>query len=423
VRKALPPGETPIRLFTALFGLLSLAGIGWIARDLGGPRAAAAAILIAALSPMHWLYSTEARPYALFLALSAFSTLFFLRALRGRARNWIPFALCSALNLLTHYFAVFLLIAQGAAWLAALLPARSNAPDGAARRRAALFGAIAFAAALLLFLPWGRHLFRIFRAAVLETDTVGYGSRIGRGMTASLAGRTVFHFLGDGVLPFLVQVPLLAIGLFARRGRPARPLFFFAWLSPIVLLLLMKPTHFIAPKYLLFAYPITAALVGAGAARTASRIAARFRPVPAALWIAAFALLPLLPGQHPSYAFHREDWRSVAADVASRLEEDDVLCFPRDAKSEVLFNRYAPKNAKGMRRRVRWNETGAPLFQPMGKADRVWLIRRRDLPEKLIAASGTPPRLVRSYSIYPRSIRLWLWTPPGEEGAESEGKP
>ena len=56
-------------------------------------------------------YSQEARAYGLFVLLAALAMLCFLRALRDpTAARMAAFALSGALALLSHYFAVFLLI-------------------------------------------------------------------------------------------------------------------------------------------------------------------------------------------------------------------------------------------------------------------------------------------------------------------------
>jgi hypothetical protein len=70
-----------------------------------------------ATSPLFVWYSQEARAYALFVLLAALALLCFLRALSEPSpRRLAAFALAASLALLTHYFALFLLLPM-AAWL------------------------------------------------------------------------------------------------------------------------------------------------------------------------------------------------------------------------------------------------------------------------------------------------------------------
>ncbi len=86
---------------------------------------------LVAVNPLFVWYSQEARAYGLFVLMAALAMLCFLRALREPTRaRMAAFALAGALALLTHYFAVFLLIPM-ALWL---LCERAHAPRGAAAR-------------------------------------------------------------------------------------------------------------------------------------------------------------------------------------------------------------------------------------------------------------------------------------------------
>ena len=91
-------------------------------RVIAGRRAGLVGAAIAALYPYHWIYSTDLRPYAMFLAFSAFSTWAFLCILKeGKLRYFLLLTLFTLLNLYTHYFAVFLLAAQALVFLVILL--------------------------------------------------------------------------------------------------------------------------------------------------------------------------------------------------------------------------------------------------------------------------------------------------------------
>jgi hypothetical protein len=118
--RLLGSGAVALRLLSALAGIATVPVAWAIGAELQGPHTRRAAILTAALvasSPLLVWYSQEARAYGLFVLSASLALLCCVRALRdpSTGRLW-AFALAASLALLTHYFAVFLLIPMGA-WL------------------------------------------------------------------------------------------------------------------------------------------------------------------------------------------------------------------------------------------------------------------------------------------------------------------
>jgi hypothetical protein len=109
--RLLGTGVTALRLLSALAGIATVPvawAIGW---ELAGRRAAIVTALLVASSPLFVWYSQEARAYSLFVLCASLALLCFVRALRTPStRRLAEFALSASLALLTHYFAVFLLI-------------------------------------------------------------------------------------------------------------------------------------------------------------------------------------------------------------------------------------------------------------------------------------------------------------------------
>ncbi|HTB69907.1 MAG TPA: glycosyltransferase family 39 protein [Solirubrobacteraceae bacterium] len=88
-----------------------LAGRSIEGRPAIGRRAAVIVAAIVAVNPLLVWYSQEARAYALFVLLAALAMLCFVRLLQAPTRGRLAaFAAAGALALLTHYFAVFLLV-------------------------------------------------------------------------------------------------------------------------------------------------------------------------------------------------------------------------------------------------------------------------------------------------------------------------
>jgi hypothetical protein len=116
--RVLGSGEVALRLPSALAGIATVPVAWAIGRELAGRRAAIVCAALVAVNPLFVWYSQEARAYGLFVLMAALAMLCFLRALREPTRGRMAaFAATGALALLTHYFAVFLLIGM-ALWLA-----------------------------------------------------------------------------------------------------------------------------------------------------------------------------------------------------------------------------------------------------------------------------------------------------------------
>lgn len=110
-------GEVALRLPSALAGIATVPVAWGIGRELSGRRAAILAAALVAANPLLVWYSQEARAYAFFVLFAALAMLCCLRAAREPTpRRLALFALSGAGALLSHYFAVFLLLPM-ALWL------------------------------------------------------------------------------------------------------------------------------------------------------------------------------------------------------------------------------------------------------------------------------------------------------------------
>ncbi|HEY2535431.1 MAG TPA: glycosyltransferase family 39 protein, partial [Solirubrobacteraceae bacterium] len=110
--RLLGTGEYALRLPSALAGIATVPVAWAIGRELTARRTTAiATAAFVAVNPLLVWYSQEARAYGLFVLLAALAMLCFLRALHEPSpARMAAFALSGALALLSHYFAVFLLI-------------------------------------------------------------------------------------------------------------------------------------------------------------------------------------------------------------------------------------------------------------------------------------------------------------------------
>jgi mannosyltransferase len=117
ISRVLGTGVVALRLLSALAGIATVAVAWAIGSELAGRRAAIVTATLVAVNPLFVWYSQEARAYALFVFTTSLALLCFLRAMRELTnRRLLEFALSASLALLTHYFAVFLVIPM-ALWL------------------------------------------------------------------------------------------------------------------------------------------------------------------------------------------------------------------------------------------------------------------------------------------------------------------
>jgi 4-amino-4-deoxy-L-arabinose transferase-like glycosyltransferase len=125
-------GALALRLPSALAGIATVPVVWAIGQELAGRRTALIGAALVAANPLLVWYSQEARAYGLFVLLAALSMLCFVRLLREPSRGRAAaFAASGALALLTHYFAVFLLVPM-ALWLLRERAARRTALEAIA---------------------------------------------------------------------------------------------------------------------------------------------------------------------------------------------------------------------------------------------------------------------------------------------------
>ena len=115
--RVLGSGEVALRLPSALAGIATVPVAWWLGCELAGRRAAVGCALLVAVNPLFVWYSQEARVYGLFVLTAALATVCFVRAEREPTRGRMAaFAAAGAVAMLTHYFAVFLLVPM-ALWM------------------------------------------------------------------------------------------------------------------------------------------------------------------------------------------------------------------------------------------------------------------------------------------------------------------
>ena len=308
--RVLGTGVFALRSLSAVAGVATVAVAWTIGRELGSRRVAIVLAAIVASNPLFIWYSQEVRSYELFVLLASVAFLFFLRARAAPTRrNLAAWALCSALALLTHYFAVFLIAAEAALLL-----------GGRVRDRRVLAAVGAIAATGVALLPL------IHAQGGRGTSWIANWPLRGR-----LEAIAQYYLLGESgrplgrVILLLAALPIVAAPLLAPHLNPRERagallcggVGAFAVLAPVALTL--AGVDYFTPRYLVAAYvPLSAALALLFAA-------ARKRVGAALAMLVCAGNLLVVAAVDTRPQLERGDWRGVADALRTGPSERTVV--------------------------------------------------------------------------------------------------
>jgi mannosyltransferase len=378
-------GEVALRLPSTLAGI-ALVPIAFLsARELVSRWAGVLAGAFVAVNPFLIWYSQEARAYMLLAALTGASFLWFIRARQDPSRrNLVWWAACSALAVMTHFFAGFL-IAPEAIWLLYV-----------SRKRAVIVAVGVVTAVQLAMLPlalidtshqagWIARVPRLSRISTMATE-----------WAASLLTRRVAMREGlVGGAIFLAVVAALIVFGGDRRTRSgakvAAVLVGFVWLAPLALGI-AGHDYFLSRNEIPAFVPLATVVA-------AACTAPRTRVLGAALAIAllaGFSFATLRVQTHPE--LERPDWRQVARALGPTSVPRVVLVA--DGTTADPLKIYMPH--------VNWVQPQSRRVM-IDEVDVVGAIKRLPLainrPSVATASLGPPPRVG---SPVPRKV-----APPG----------
>ena len=310
--QAFGTGEAALRSLSAVAGVLTVPVAYALGREIGGRGVATAVGALTATSPALIWYSQEARSYALLILLCGVSVLFCVRALRGTRAELMAWALASALAIVTHYFAIFLVVAE-AAWLIWRHPRRREAVVASA------LPAVVLAALAPLLLYQSDHggtqwiegsplIDRIANAFVFFAVGPGFESRMSETGVGSLPGTQ----LGIAAVVWAILLAGIAVAL---RRHPRRVALVLAAAAALLVLPLAVDLagrdvfldRNVLPAWLPIIVVAVAGLVGSLPARVSAGIVA----ILCVAWVVSVGLVPNTSGMQ------RDDWRAVAAEMPS----------------------------------------------------------------------------------------------------------
>jgi 4-amino-4-deoxy-L-arabinose transferase-like glycosyltransferase len=293
-------GEVALRSLSALAGIAVIVLAYLCGRELVSRPAGLVAAALAALSPFMIWYSQEAREYMLLAALCGASLLYFARAWRNPTRgNIVGWAVFSALAVLTHSFAVFLVAPEGL-WLLYVIRTRAIV---------VAVGAVAVVQALLLpllFTHATNKLLGFISATSLSHRIQQVPVAFGLG-TLYQSPIVRYGLVGAAVLAAAVIV-LLIIGADSKQlpGIGAAAALAGCVLFIPLILALLGEDYYI-PRALMPAWIPLAVVLGAACTAPRARVAGA---VLAVVLLGSFVYAQVRITSNAQY--QRPDWRGVA---------------------------------------------------------------------------------------------------------------
>ena len=319
--------EFSVRFPSALAAGITVAGLTLLAGRLCGSRVALFAGIACVVLPCLTNMGAEARQYALSAACAVWLTLLLVRLLDDTMpplrRGWTLYAIGVAIGVYLFLYLALMLIVH-----AIILVSVTHS-----RRMLRAF-ALAALGGLALALP-------VIVLALIQRNQVSFlatprQTRIDRLVIEQWFGYPVF-----AALAWLLIVAVAGSGLtfdrvrrwFRGTGHPPDPLLIaLCWLLlPCALLLL---AHAVIPlyslRYLTFAAPAAALLIGMAIALPPRRVAS------GVLVVALLATsLPSWLGQRGPHAKNNSDWRQVAQTIGAAARPGDGVLFQDDIRPSI----------------------------------------------------------------------------------------
>ena len=334
------------RLPAVIAGLLTIAGVMFLARRWHSPAAGMIAGLLLAVLPIHVRYSQEVRPYAvgIFFVVAALVALESYAVTRRKPWAWLWFAsvFCAGATLyLAGMIAALTTLTR--IWLSRrdeLRPVWRRLP-------------LAIVAWTVLYAPWLGVVFKAARShAPSPPETLDWSwweqrlhafSTGPESIATMTLGSWIFWFAVAGGVRVSRDVPRLRVAT--------------AWLiggSLLTIAILQLRPHFaFTPRYMMPAMIIGVVLAGAGLATWWERPLGRVAASIAIVLVVAYAA----PTLGTYYREGRPEWRNVARFVHDRVEPGDKV---------VLTNNWVARNFGWYWERMPPRDITIQQFYPTG---------------------------------------------------------
>jgi tetratricopeptide (TPR) repeat protein len=325
--------ETAVRLPSLLCGVATIPAIWYVGRRLFDDTVGLVAAGLLVVAPFHVMHSQEARFYPAVILLSLIGLGALLRTLDDDRRLWWVLWTCARIALLYIHLTGFLVLAAELVFLAGIWGRRRRTPHAATQQRQAVIAGLVLGIA---YLP------------MVQALLVGAAGRRGLASEAPQSAVTLTDVLstfatfgaGPGLI-FALFSASVAWGVGAAALHRRRTAWLLAcWLiTPWLVLLMLRPKHWFAAKYVAPMQPLWLIAAAAGivtVTRACSEsVHPRHRGRLGAALLACLALLHVVPMATKLATLdelRRDDdrWRSIGRLLAAGVDphSDAVIALP-----------------------------------------------------------------------------------------------
>jgi len=359
-------GDTPaaLRAPAAAFGVLSIAALYPLGRDLLSRREALLAAALLAVSEQHVWFSQNARGYSALLFFTLLSSWLLLRALADdRPRRWIAWAVATTLGLAVHLTMLFVVGAH----LVMVLRRRVRQKPRVRRSPSGPLLGFGLAAALTL-LVYAPIVPQILAVNAVE----GRSGSIPEWSSSGWAASEVLHALNESFPHPLLAASMLVIGLvgaWTLRRRAPVLLELLALPIAIGMVVVLGSGHTIWPRLFFFAIGFAALTLVAGAVALGERCGRGLALEPSRITAAGTLLAMLLiaaaaTGLPKAYG-PKQNHAAALALIDAELRPGDAVVTA--GLSVPIVQQYYGRDWARV-------ETGDELARVRQGATRTWLV-------------------------------------------------
>lgn len=340
--------EFSTRFFSLVFGVLAVPLIYILGRALAGRTVGLLAAVIVTINPFQIWHSQDVRNYTLWPMLVIISWWFLWRALQHRrSRDWFFFGLFTLLGLYTHYYQLFIVLAENVL-LAGLIFWRGRESTGYARARRQLLvtWCVVQIALVVGFVAW----LAVGTTSALMTQSNGSSPTLDelaqQTVTSLLVGQTVPK--QDAIWLALPAMILVIIGVIVlnRQKQVAAGWLLIGILVPTLCVFLVSRVRpLFEPRYLNETAPAYYLLAAASIAAFAQRShwQRRLGFGMAGIWLIVSCYSVSQAWFNPRFA-KSPDWRARAAYLESNQQPGDVIIvnYPDPSLMYIYYRGDAP---------------------------------------------------------------------------------
>jgi len=339
--KFLGSSDAVVRSPSAVAGVLGVLAIYKVGARLFDRTTGLLSAFLLAVSPVHVYFSREARFYAAVVLFSLLSLYFLHQGIHsGGKRWWVGFTAATLANLYIHLTA-FLVLAPEVAYVVVVLVG-----EGWAARTAKRPWRLRSTFALPLFISLG--VIALCYLPMVPYLLIGAGGPRGLGNPEAVRGfdlsvryfLLLFSLFGAGVgIPLSLYLAAFLWGLATTMSRRCQQaMLILLWVCvPFLVVLLLRPKHWFAPKYVISILPLYLITVSWGLTDIATSVAfslgERTGRSPQLLQTLTLAGLVLIcgwmsiPGLRESHTWQRDRWLWVAQVLNDNAHPEDAIAL------------------------------------------------------------------------------------------------